>query len=61
MVLLEQTVLKPRLTQSNDIKLILLKHLYKLVECDILAWLLRWTIDVCLQFSFSFWWYLIIV
>ena len=61
MVLLEQTVLKPRLTQSNDIKLVPLKHHYKLVECDIVAWLLRWTIDVCLERSFSFWWYLIIV
>ena len=61
MVLLEQTVLKPRVTQSSDIKLVLLKHHYKLVECDIVAWLLRWTIDVCLECSFSFWWYLIIL
>ena len=31
--LLERTVLKPRLTQSNDIKLVLLKHHYKLLKC----------------------------
>ena len=32
-VLLERTVLKPRLNQSDDIKLVLLKHHYKLVKC----------------------------
>ena len=54
-VLLERTILKPRLTQSNDIKLVLLKHDCKLVKCRHYSLdVIRWAMDVCLKCSFSF-------
>ena len=38
MVLVKQTVLKPHLTQSNNIKMVLFKHNYKLIKCHHYSW-----------------------